>query len=66
VRLKIGNTNSRLRFALDPASFMDAWCSEGPTHHCALGIGHLRRIIEKVAWLAELEFDVIAPKTGSA
>jgi L-arabinose isomerase len=65
-RLKIGNTNSRLRFALDPASFMDAWCSEGPTHHCALGIGHLRRIIEKVAWLAELEFDVIAPKTGSA
>ena len=37
--LEIGNTNSRLRFALDPAPFMDAWCDEGPTHHVALASG---------------------------
>jgi L-arabinose isomerase len=30
-RLNIGNTNSRLKFKLDPAEFMDAWCLEGPS-----------------------------------
>jgi L-arabinose isomerase len=48
---QIGNTNSRLKFSLDPAEFMDAWCEEGPTHHVALGVGHQRRKIEKVARL---------------
>ena len=58
-RLKIGNTNSRLRFGLEPAPFINAWCSEGPTHHCALGIGHILGKIEKVAWLTGLELRVI-------
>jgi L-arabinose isomerase len=39
--LRIGNTNSRLRFPLGPADFVNRWCQEGPTHHCALGIGHV-------------------------
>jgi len=47
----IGNTNSRLKFGLGPAEFMDAWCAEGPTHHVALGVGHQRKAIEKVARL---------------
>ena len=58
-RLKIGNTNSRLRFGLEPAAFLNAWCSEGPTHHCALGVGHVLGKIEKVAWLTGLELKVI-------
>ena len=58
-RLHIGNTNSRVRFNLEPAAFMNALCSEGPTHHCALGVGHVLKRIEKVAWLAELELKVI-------
>jgi len=58
-RLKIGNTNSRLRFALEPAPFLNALCSEGPTHHCALGVGHVVGKIEKVAWLTRLELKVI-------
>ena len=58
-RLKIGNTNSRLRFGLEPAPFINAWCSQGPTHHCALGIGHILGKIEKVAWLTGLELRVI-------
>ena len=58
-RLKIGNTNSRLRFGLDPAPFINAWCAEGPTHHCALGIGHVVGKLEKVAWLTGLELKVV-------
>lgn len=38
--LRIGNTNSRLRFSLPPAGFVNRWCEQGPTHHCALGVGH--------------------------
>jgi L-arabinose isomerase len=60
-RLMIGNTNSRLRFALEPAPFLNAWCSEGPTHQCALGVGHILGKIEKVAWLTGLELKVIGP-----
>lgn len=47
--LRIGNTNSRLQFPLGPAAFMNRWCQEGPTHHCALGIGHVKGAIAKVA-----------------
>lgn len=46
--LRIGNTNSRIRFPIGPVEFMDAWCAEGPTHHCALGVGHVAKDIEKV------------------
>ncbi len=54
--LKIGNTNSRLRFSLPPAPFMNAWCEEGPTHHCALGVGHRAGALRKVCRLLDLEF----------
>ena len=54
--LSIGNTNSRLRFALSPAAFMNAWCEQGPTHHCALGVGHHAGTLRKVARLLGLEF----------
>ena len=52
---RIGNTNSRLQFGLGPAEFMDTWCAEGPTHHVALGIGHQRSRIEKLARLTGIE-----------
>jgi L-arabinose isomerase len=53
--LRIGNTNSRIRFPMRPAEFMDAWCAEGPTHHCALGVGHVAKDIEKVARILGLK-----------
>jgi L-arabinose isomerase len=56
---RIGNTNSRLRFAQGPAAFMDAWCAEGPTHHVALGIGHQLSRIRKIAALLGLELAVV-------
>ena len=54
--LSIGNTNSRLRFSLPPAEFMNAWCQHGPTHHCALGTGRQAGVLGKVARLLGLEF----------
>jgi L-arabinose isomerase len=56
---RIGNTNSRIRFAQGPAEFMDAWCAEGPTHHVALGVGHQLPRIRKIADLLGLELAVI-------
>ncbi|HLY18981.1 MAG TPA: L-fucose/L-arabinose isomerase family protein [Bryobacteraceae bacterium] len=52
--LRIGNTNSRLRFALAPAEFVNRWCREGPTHHCALGVGHNMARIAKLAALLKI------------
>jgi L-arabinose isomerase len=57
--MRIGNTNSRLRYPLDPATFMNRWCQEGPTHHVALGIGHQVGRIEKFARLLGTELVVI-------
>ncbi|HVL31545.1 MAG TPA: L-fucose/L-arabinose isomerase family protein [Solirubrobacteraceae bacterium] len=51
---RIGNTNSRLRFAAPPAEFFEAWCAEGPTHHVALGVGHTGAEVQRVAALLGL------------
>jgi L-arabinose isomerase len=52
--LRIGNTNSRLRFGLGPAEFVNRWSMEGPTHHCALGVGHNAPRIGKLAALLKM------------
>ena len=56
---RIGNTNSRIRFASDPATFFDGWCAQGPTHHVALGIGNQVARLTKVADLLGLELTVV-------
>jgi L-arabinose isomerase len=56
---KIGNTNSRIRFDADPATFTDRWCDLGPTHHVALGVGHVQAVVKKVARLANLPLGTI-------
>jgi L-arabinose isomerase len=53
--LNIGNSNHRLRFGEDLAGFLDAWCAQGPTHHVALGLGHVARDLKRVAQLLGLE-----------
>jgi L-arabinose isomerase len=56
---RIGNTNSRIRFAAAPTAFFDAWCAEGPTHHVALGVGHQAARLRKVGDLLGLELAVV-------
>lgn len=57
--MQIGNTNSRLKFSDDPATFMDNWCAEGPTHHVALGVGHQVAKLKKLAAMLNLELVVM-------
>jgi len=52
---RIGNTNSRIRFAIDPATFVTRWSEAGPTHHVALGVGAVGGLLEKVGYLLDVQ-----------
>lgn len=52
--LRIGNTNTRVRFRLGPAEFVNRWCEQAPTHHFALGVGRQAGILRKFSRLARL------------
>lgn len=57
--LDIGNTNSRYRFSIGAKEYINAWAKAGPSHHCAIGIGHGADKIEKLAAILGIEFQQV-------
>ncbi|PQV48840.1 L-arabinose isomerase [Jejuia pallidilutea] len=47
--LQIGNTNSRYKFKMPIRDFINQWSLAGPSHHCAIGIGHQGSQLKKIA-----------------
>lgn len=52
--LQIGNTNSRYKFSCGARTFIDKWSKAGPSHHCAIGNGHIANKIKKLAFLLNI------------
>ena len=52
--LQIGNTNSRYRFSIGTRAFMNEWSKQGPSHHCAIGVGHIANKIDKLGKILNL------------
>jgi L-arabinose isomerase len=57
--LHIGNTNSRYRFKCGIRSFMDKWSKAGPSHHCAIGVGHVAGSLKKIAFLLNIPIVIV-------
>jgi len=53
--LQIGNTNSRYRFSIGAKRFVNDWSKAGPSHHCAIGVGHIAEKIERLGELLGVE-----------
>jgi len=56
-----GNTNTRGKFEPDVRTFLERWTLAGPTHHFALGIGHLAHKIEMLARCLGMENVLVTP-----
>ena len=53
--MKIGNTQTPIRFSRHPDDYMSHWFAHAPTHHCAMSVGHNAGQFAKVAELMQLE-----------
>jgi L-arabinose isomerase len=58
--LRIGNTMTPVRFAMDLRELMDAWFPLGPTHHFALSVGHNESMFRKTAALLNWPFETVS------
>ncbi|MDR0845655.1 MAG: L-fucose/L-arabinose isomerase family protein [Tannerella sp.] len=54
--LEIGNTESRYRFSLSAKEFINQWSRAGPSHHWAIGTGHIAGSLKKLALFFGIRF----------
>jgi L-arabinose isomerase len=54
--MRIGNTQTPVKFSLHPDAYMSKWFAEAPTHHCALSIGHNASVFAKVSKMLNMEY----------
>ena len=53
--MKIGNTQTPVKFRSHPDDYLARWYAEAPTHHCALSIGHNAGLFQKVGELMQIK-----------
>ena len=53
--LTLGDTNTRVTFDLPIRDFLYKWCMAGPSHHCAMSIGHHASVIKKFALIRGID-----------
>ncbi|MDQ0058507.1 L-fucose/L-arabinose isomerase family protein [Paenibacillus harenae] len=53
--MRIGNTQTPIKFRQAPDDYMTSWFAEAPTHHCALSIGHNASLFAKVGELMKVK-----------
>jgi L-arabinose isomerase len=49
--MKIGNTQTPVKFRTHPDEYMERWFAEAPTHHCAMSVGRNASLFRKVGEL---------------
>ena len=57
--MNIGNTQTPVRFAVDPDTYMEKWFKEAPTHHFAMSVGKNASLFIKVAKLLNVDYVVL-------
>lgn len=57
--LTIGNTQTHIKFDVDPDTYMDRWFEEAPTHHFAMSVGHNSELFRKVAYMLNIPYVII-------
>lgn len=54
--MKIGNTQTHIRFNASPDEYMEKWFKQAPIHHFALAIGHNGAQFKKIAELLNIKW----------
>jgi len=57
--MRIGNTQTPVRFQEHPDAYMSKWFAEAPTHHCAMSIGHNASLFRKVGELMNVKHVIV-------
>lgn len=57
--MTIGNTQTHVKFSLDPDTYMNEWFVHAPTHHFALSVGRNKELFIKIAKLLDIEYKVV-------
>ena len=57
--MQIGNTQTPVKFSVDPDTYMEKWFKEAPTHHFAMSVGKNASLFEKVAKLLNIPYVIL-------
>lgn len=57
--MKIGNTQTPVKFATDPDTYYERRFMEAPIHHCAMSIGNNTKLFKKVAELLDIPYVIL-------